>query len=122
MPRLLKLVAVGGVGLLAALAAVRADKPADQLPHVEAKTHQNYTETVEDKEAGEKVTIDMVAIPGGTYLMGSPPDEKGHGPDEGPRHPVRVQPFWMAKCECSWEEFDMFQTEMEVGSPKENDD
>ena len=37
----------------------------------------------------------MVAIPGGTFLMGSPADEKGRNDDEGPQHPVTLKPFWM---------------------------
>ena len=37
----------------------------------------------------------MVAIPGGTFVMGSPEDEKGRNADEGPQHPVELKPFWM---------------------------
>jgi formylglycine-generating enzyme required for sulfatase activity len=50
----------------------------------------------------------MVPIPGGTFWMGSPEGEKGRGDDEGPRHPVRVRPFWMGKCEVTWDEFDLY--------------
>jgi len=38
---------------------------------------------------------EMVAIPGGTFLMGSP-DGEGHE-DERPRHEVTIQPFSMSK-------------------------
>ena len=62
------------------LAEDSCDKPADKRPHVDAKTHNDYTETIEDKESGEKVSLNMVAIPGGTYLMGSPAGEKGWFP------------------------------------------
>src|SRR5215475_8109896 len=37
------------------------------LPTVEAKKHENYTEKIDDK-----ASFEMIAIPGGTYLMGSP--------------------------------------------------
>src|SRR5687767_15172252 len=37
---------------------------------------------------GTKVKFDMVPVPGGTFLMGSPETEKGRSPDEGPQHPV----------------------------------
>jgi formylglycine-generating enzyme required for sulfatase activity len=50
----------------------------------------------------------MVPIPGGTFLMGSPKDEKDRGDDEGPQHPVELKPFWMGKCEVTWDEFDLF--------------
>ena len=39
----------------------------------------------------------MVPIPGGTFLMGSPDDEKGRDDNEGPQHPVTVKPFWMGE-------------------------
>jgi len=108
MPRLWKLLAIVGVGLLAALPIAWADKPADKSLHVDAKTHANYTETIEDKESGEKATFEMIAIPGGTFWMGSPATEKGRNPDEGPQHPVAIKPFWMGKCEVSWDEFELF--------------
>src|SRR4051812_9955221 len=66
----------------------RPASPAD-LPRVQKATHQKYTEKIPDS----KVTFEMVPIPGGAFLMGSPPEEKGRGPDEGPQHPVELRPF-----------------------------
>ena len=43
----------------------------------------------------------MVAIPGGTFLMGSPAGEKGRTGDEGPQHPVALKPFWMGAKEVT---------------------
>jgi formylglycine-generating enzyme required for sulfatase activity len=54
------------------------------------------------------VKFDMVAVPGGTFMMGSPDSEPGRSADEGPQHPVTVKPFWMGKCEVTWDEFDPF--------------
>ena len=34
----------------------------------------------------------MVAIPGGTFTMGSPENERGSTDDERPQHEVTVQP------------------------------
>jgi formylglycine-generating enzyme required for sulfatase activity len=67
--------------------------------------HKNYTETI----PGSKVSFDMVAIPAGTFLMGSPDRERGRGNDEGPQHPVRVRAFWMGKTEVTWDEFDLYR-------------
>ncbi len=39
----------------------------------------------------------MVAIPEGEFIMGSPPEEKKRYDDEGPQHPVKVKPFFMAQ-------------------------
>src|SRR5262245_5791909 len=85
------------------LTPAQADK-AGAYPVVEKHTHKGYTETI----PGEKVKFDMVAIPGGTYLMGSPEGEKGRAADEGPQHPVTVKGFWMGKHEVTWDEFDAF--------------
>jgi formylglycine-generating enzyme required for sulfatase activity len=46
---------------------------------------------------GEKVELEMVAILGGTFTMGSPEGEKGSYDDERPQHNVTVSPFFMGK-------------------------
>jgi formylglycine-generating enzyme required for sulfatase activity len=43
------------------------------------------------------VTLDMVAIPGGKFVMGSPEDEDGRYEWESPQHEVTVPPFFMGK-------------------------
>ncbi|MBD0265583.1 MAG: SUMF1/EgtB/PvdO family nonheme iron enzyme [Tolypothrix sp. Co-bin9] len=47
------------------------------------------------EELGKSVTLEMVSIPGGTYMMGSPEFEGDA--DERPRHEVTVEPFFMGK-------------------------
>jgi formylglycine-generating enzyme required for sulfatase activity len=78
------------------------DKTAE-LPVIEKATHKSYTENIPDSE----VKFDMVAVPGGTFLMGSPAGEAGRNDDEGPQHPVKLRPFWMGKCEVTWDEYDL---------------
>ena len=46
-------------------------------------------------DLGQGVTLELVAIPGGTFWMGSP-DGEGEK-DEHPRHQVTVAPFYMGK-------------------------
>ena len=53
----------------------------------------NYTETV----PGTSVSFDMIAIPGGSFLMGSPPSESYREEDEGPQNTVEISPFWIVK-------------------------
>ena len=65
---------------------------------------QSYTETI----PGTQVKFDMVPIPGGSFVMGSPASELGRNADEGPQHKVTVSPFWMEKCEVTWNEFELF--------------
>ena len=57
---------------------------------------------------GDRVTFDMVPIRGGTFLMGSPEDEGGRREDEGPQHEVTVEPFWMGRCEVTWDEYNLW--------------
>ncbi|MEH2264403.1 bifunctional serine/threonine-protein kinase/formylglycine-generating enzyme family protein [Nostoc sp.] len=47
------------------------------------------------EELGKSVTLEMVSIPGGTYMMGSPECEGDA--DERPRHKVTVESFFMGK-------------------------
>ncbi|EDX76242.1 hypothetical protein MC7420_5676 [Coleofasciculus chthonoplastes PCC 7420] len=49
------------------------------------------------EDLGNGVTLEMVAIPGGTFLMGSPETEEGHRDNESPQHRVTVQSFFMGK-------------------------
>ncbi len=57
---------------------------------------------------GTNVKFEMVPIPAGTFMMGSPASERGRLPDEGPRHKVTLGPFWMGKTEMTWEGFDIY--------------
>lgn len=50
----------------------------------------------------------MVAVPGGEFLMGSPPAEAGRDAIEGPQTRVKVAPFWMGKYEVSWDEYEPY--------------
>ncbi|PPT09607.1 serine/threonine kinase [Geitlerinema sp. FC II] len=46
---------------------------------------------------GNGVTLEMVEIPGGTFVMGAPEDEEGTYDDERPQHNVTVPSFFMGK-------------------------
>ncbi|MFN5065658.1 MAG: SUMF1/EgtB/PvdO family nonheme iron enzyme [Aphanizomenon sp.] len=49
------------------------------------------------EDLGDGVTLEMVAIPGGTFIMGSPENEEGYHSSESPQHEVTVPPFFMGK-------------------------
>ena len=66
----------------------------------------SYTQVI----TGSNQTYPMVAITGGKFLMGSPATEKGRSSDEGPQHPVTIEPFWMGKFELTWDIYDLFTT------------
>jgi formylglycine-generating enzyme required for sulfatase activity len=63
-----------------------------------------YTEKIE----GTDVTFEMIPIPGGEFMMGSPETEAERNDDEGPQVRVKVDPFWMAKHEVTWAEYKSF--------------
>ncbi len=63
-----------------------------------------YTNTI----PGTQVTYVMIPVPGGEFEMGSPENEPGRKPDEGPRHKVTVSPFWIGKFEVTWNEYELF--------------
>ena len=92
------------------------DLPQVDVPNAAAATESDmkpYTETI----PGTGVAFDMVPIKGGEFLMGSSEQEqKEQGGEaepeyfydpaaEGPQHKVQVSPFWMGKCEVTWDEY-----------------
>ena len=50
------------------------------------------------EELGNGVTLEMVSIPGGSFMMGSPESEQDRYKDEGPQHRVTVSAFFMGRC------------------------
>jgi len=87
----------------------------DKLPRIDSLTHKGYVEKI----PGTQLTFEMVPIPGGAFLMGSPESEKERQPDEGPQHPVAIRPIWMAKLETIWDLYDRYREE--AGVPSRDD-
>jgi formylglycine-generating enzyme required for sulfatase activity len=46
---------------------------------------------------GKHVALTMVMIPAGSFLMGSPVEEKYREPNEGPQHLVALEDFWISQ-------------------------
>ena len=74
---------------------------AEALPQ---KDIDNYTQKV----AGSDLSIEMVAIPGGQFLMGSPKTEELRSANEGPAHLVKLEPFWISAHEITWDLYYLF--------------
>jgi formylglycine-generating enzyme required for sulfatase activity len=50
---------------------------------------------------------EMVVVPAGEFMMGSPPTEKGRMPDEGPQHRVTIaRPFAVSKYDVTFNDWD----------------
>jgi formylglycine-generating enzyme required for sulfatase activity/serine/threonine protein kinase len=58
------------------------------------------------REMVNSIGMKLVRIPAGKFLMGSPANEEGRYPDEGPQHEVEItQPFYMGAYEVTQEEY-----------------
>ena len=99
-----------------ALATVSADntKPILVPKKVELPA-KNFTQ-----DLVEGIKFEMVYVPGGEYVMGSPDSEAGRGNDEGPQHKVALKPFWIAKWEVSWDEYDSFWKNESLAQPSKD--
>lgn len=64
----------------------------------------DYTEKI----PGTSVSFKMIAIPGGSFKMGSPETEPFRKDDEGPVRNVTLSRFWMAATEVTWDEYMAF--------------
>ena len=58
-------------------------------------TTRYYTEALEG--LGEEIPLQMLLIPAGTFMMGSPENEPGREEREGPQHEVSVPPCFMGR-------------------------
>jgi len=54
---------------------------------------------------GTDAEFEMVPIPGGKFMMGSPESEDDREENEGPQFEVELAPFWMGKYEVAWAEY-----------------
>ncbi len=85
----------------------------EKNPAVEAKSEKEmkpYKQTI----PGTEVSFEMVAIPGGEFLLGSPDSEAKRNPDEGPQVKVKIEPFWMGKHEVTWNEYDIWSFNLDI--------
>ncbi len=82
-------------------------KPQVEIAEAVAKVEADmkpYTEVI----PGTDAKFDMLPIKGGKFLMGSPDEEEGRADDEGPQFEAIVEPFWMGKCEVTWDEYELW--------------
>ncbi len=63
-----------------------------------------YTQTI----PGSQIAFELVPIQSGEYMMGSTASDPNHKEDEGPQVNVKIEPFWMATQESTWDMFEIF--------------
>jgi len=76
--------------------------------------------TYQESIHGTDVSFTMLPIPGGKFTLGSPVGEKDRRDDEGPQREVTLDPFWMGKCEVSWDEYELFVASLDCLKLKSN--
>jgi formylglycine-generating enzyme required for sulfatase activity len=72
-------------------------------------TMKPYTDII----PGTDAKFDMLPIKGGKFMMGSPEGEEGRQADESPQREVEIEPFWMGKCEITWQEYELWCLKIE---------
>lgn len=71
--------------------------PTGQLAEAQRREARYFNE-----DLGSPLTIEMVEIPEGTYLMGAPPEtQKDRHPNERPQHKVTLPMFYMSRTEVT---------------------
>ncbi|NET60852.1 MAG: formylglycine-generating enzyme family protein [Symploca sp. SIO2E6] len=103
--RLIELAGFGCVGLVGAVIANQVWKLNRSFKFDVVTVDSQGRETNHKRSQAEffveglsnGVTLEMVAIPSGKFMMGSPTSEKEREGKESPLHEVTVQPFFMGK-------------------------
>jgi hypothetical protein len=67
----------------------------------------SFAECAKTDEDYSKYCPEMIVVPAGKFMMGSPPTEKDRGGDEGPQHEVTIaRPFAVSKFKVTFDQWD----------------
>ena len=69
---------------------------------------ENNFKSYRQEITGTPLNFEMIAVPGGSFSMGSDPKEAARKEDEGPQHVVKLSPFWIGKYEVTWDLYEPF--------------
>ena len=79
----------------------------DQLHSAPRDRNKNETTFQDDLKIGGKGPV-MVALPGGTFTMGTPENERGRQDDEGPQHQASIARFAIGQTEVTFDQYQRF--------------
>ena len=77
---------------------------------------ENHQAKYFKEDLGNNITLEMVQIPAGSFMMGSPKSEKGRYKRESPQHQVNVPAFSMGKFVVTQEQYQQIMDENPSGS------
>ena len=69
-------------------------------------TKKEFSGKEEITDLGKDVKLEMILIPAGKFVMGSPASEKGHRVNETQHEVTLTKPFYMGKYEVTQEQWD----------------
>ena len=69
-----------------------------------------YTQVLERTS----IVFEMIPVPGGKTVVGSPETETGRSEDEGPQYIAELEPYWVAKTELTWVEYKTFMRSYDI--------
>jgi formylglycine-generating enzyme required for sulfatase activity len=56
---------------------------------------------MKNEDLGNGIQLEMAVIPGGSFMMGSPPEELERRDNESPQHSVTIKAFFMGKYQVT---------------------
>lgn len=84
----------------------QAPPPQQQQKQAQAPAVQTTTVQAPPQVQAQIALPNMVRIPGGSFVMGSPASEPGRDNDEGPQRTVQVAAFYMSRTEVTFAQWD----------------
>ena len=93
--------------------AAAVERPVLEVPDSTASSEAEmkpYSEVIQHTSS----SIEMLPVPAGTFVMGSPDSEPDRNDDEGPQHKVEIEPFWMAKYEITWDAYEVWMFDLDI--------
>ncbi len=103
-PRMVQPVPRGSAAPLPATTALRFESVRLGIDGQIAERRE-YGARVFAQALSERAELEMIVLPAGTFLMGSPPNEPARAPDEGPQRLVHVAAFAIGRFEVTQEEW-----------------
>ena len=112
--RFLQIMGLGGAGFVAAVAGNQVFRSSQKTFSFDVVTVNSQGKIINrvckqakffTEDLGNKITLDMVEIPAGSFMMGSPESEKGRSKGESPQHQVNVPAFAMGKFAVTQEQY-----------------
>jgi formylglycine-generating enzyme required for sulfatase activity len=87
---------------------LRASVRTHPSPEIQRWLREQARASAQDVMVTDPGGVELLLIPGGTFVMGSPDDEKERYSDEGPQHEVTVAPFYLGRYPVTNEEYGRF--------------